>query len=60
MVSSLDLHPGPAIVASRVLNPVSAIPGNNPKHMLYNIEAGIGTMPDAVMHAKMAKESEST
>ena len=38
-----------------------AIPGtNNPKHMLDNIEAGIGTMPDAAMRAKMAKEFEST
>jgi diketogulonate reductase-like aldo/keto reductase len=37
-----------------------AIPGtNDPKHMLDNIEAGIGTMPDAAMRAKMAKEFES-
>ena len=32
-----------------------AIPGtNNPKHMLDNIQAGIGAMPDAAMRAKMA------
>ena len=37
-----------------------AIPGtNNPKHMLENIEAGIGTLPDAAMRANMAKEFES-
>jgi len=37
-----------------------AIPGtNDPKHMLDNIEAGIGAMPDAAMRAKMAKDFES-
>ncbi len=37
-----------------------AIPGtNDPKHMLENIEAGSGTMPDPAMRAKMAKEFES-
>jgi aryl-alcohol dehydrogenase-like predicted oxidoreductase len=32
-----------------------AIPGtNDPKHMLENVQAAIGTMPDAAMRAKMA------
>ena len=36
------------------------IPGtNNPKHMLDNIGAGIGTMPDAAMRERMAREFES-
>ena len=37
-----------------------AIPGtNNPQHMLDNIEAGIGMLPDAAMRVKMAKAFES-
>jgi aryl-alcohol dehydrogenase-like predicted oxidoreductase len=38
-----------------------AIPGTNkPQHMLDNIEAGIGNMPDAAMRTKMAKAFENT
>jgi len=38
-----------------------AIPGTNkPQHMLDNIDAGIGIMPDAAMRAKMAKAFENT
>jgi aryl-alcohol dehydrogenase-like predicted oxidoreductase len=37
-----------------------AIPGtNNPQHMLDNIEAGIGALPDAAMRVKMATAFES-
>jgi aryl-alcohol dehydrogenase-like predicted oxidoreductase len=36
-----------------------AIPGtNNPKHMLDNIQAGVGALPDAAMRAAMAQAFE--